>query len=276
MVANFAAYAARYGVAGLPDIPAAELSVAEAWVVAATDGRDKSLDNYAAAPFPPYGAKEKEIALPDGYEAVCAVGAISAAPQLANWRDWTDWDNNSAGDDGVSEHVGWHEIVATLDVGGRTARASTVDGDQRPDNTVTIAPGVYHGYWLNEEFRWIDDQGQQVRELPLDTNPTGKVAVSAAIGGTYEASVSVSVTCRPTEATWSSWRQEVFARISAAHADLLSRWQNEQASLQDDDRPPLPTGSPARNKEVVREELKRQVIEMLIGESFEGSSQLRV
>jgi hypothetical protein len=272
-VDTYAKYAARYGVTGLPDVPAKEISVTESFVVDAGE-RKEDIGNYSSIPFAPSGAKDKEMAVPDGYAAVSAVASVSAAPQLAKWMDWTDWDNTPPGGDGVHEETGWHEIVATLEVAGRTAIAATVDTSTKPANTVERNPKVYHRFWLNEEFRW-NNSGALQRELLFDTRPTGKVSVAGSVGGSYKASVSVSLKCVPTEATWSSWRSEVYARIAAAHADLLARWRTEQASLTEDSLIPLPTGSPARHREVIREELKRQVIEMLIGDPFEGIDGLK-
>jgi hypothetical protein len=269
---TYTKYAARYAVTGLPEVPAREISVAESWIVDAGE-RKAEIDNYGSIPFSPSGAKDKEMAIPDGYAAVSAVASVSAAPQLAKWKDWTDWDNTPPGGDGVHEEIGWHEIVATLEVAGRTAIASTEDRNARPGNTVERYPKVYHSFWLNEEFRWTKN-GVKQRTLEFDTRPTGKVSVSGTVGGAYKASISVSITCSPTEATWSSWRTEVYARIAAAHADQLARWRTEQASLAEESLIPLPTGSPARHREVIREELKRQVIEMLIGDTFDGINAL--
>ncbi|MFC4512171.1 hypothetical protein [Streptomyces ehimensis] len=269
-VADYGTYATRYNVTGLPEPPTPEIAVSESFVVSGGE-RKESIDNYGSIPFPPTGAQAKEIAIPEGYAAVSAVGSVAAAPELANWKDWTDWDNSSAGEDGVHEHVGWHEIVAMLEIGGRTARASTQDSSTKPANTVTKTAGVYHSFWLAKEFRW-NEAGVQHRQVMLDTKPTGKLSVSATVGGAYKASVSVSVKCKPTEATWDGWRNEVFARLYAAYSDMLSRWQSEQASLKEDSASSFSGGSPTRHREVVREELKRQVIEMLIGERFEGVS----
>lgn len=270
---TYSAFAARYDVTGLPEPPDPEIAVSEAFVVSAGERKD-TIDNWSTIPFPPSGAQAKELAIPEGYAAVSAVGSVSAPPELASWKTWTDWGNQEAGGkDGVHEKVGWHEIVATLEIAGRTARAATQDADTAPANTVIQVPGLYHGFWLTEEFRWKQN-GAERRQLSLDTRPTGKLSVTATVGGAYKAGVSVAVMCQPTEATWATWRNEVFARIHAGYADMLVLWQSEQATLDEEPLIPVPQGSPARHREVVREELKRQVIESFIGKRFEGMAAL--
>jgi hypothetical protein len=80
----------------------------------------------------------------------------------------------------------------------------------------------------------IVDRDQHVidkRPNALGARHTRKLSASGSIGGTYEGNISVSPTYASTEATWSNWHTEGFARISAAYAEQLARWQSEQGCM---------------------------------------------
>jgi hypothetical protein len=126
----------------------------------------------------------------------------------------------------VNVETGVREVVATIEVADRTALASTEDRDTKPGNTVDKQPRVFHDFWLDKGFQW-DKAGVPQRRLEFDVRPTGTISVSGSIGAD-KGSISVSLTCAPTEATWSKWHTEVFACISAAYAAQLARWLSEQ------------------------------------------------
>lgn len=94
------------------------------------------------------------------------------------------------------------------------------------------------------------------RQSAFGASPARKLSVSGSIGGTYEGSISIWLTCESIEANWSNWRTEVFARISAPYAAQLARWQSEQGCVHvcsaPGDAPPR-SASPSPNARPARQ-----------------------
>ncbi len=199
-----------------------------------------------------------ELSIPPGYEAHAAAASVAAPPEMAKWLDWTDYKDTSG--DGVDQKVGWHQIVAGVQVGGRTLLVST-DGD----NTVDTQPHAYRSFWLSKEF-----VGGAVRRIDLDQPLTQKATVGGVVGGTYNAAVSVVLICRATDATKTAWAADIYTQLRAAYDALLDRWKRDQDAGSDPPMIAVSGSSPARHAEMVREELRRQVIEMLGGGQFDG------
>jgi len=66
------------------------------------------------------------------------------------------------------------------------------------------------------------------------------------------------------------WQQQTYEQISAAYWGLKRQRADEQAAQATGAGVEIKGDPPARNKEVVVEELKRGVIEMLTGDNFQG------
>src|SRR5262249_23467029 len=108
-------------------------------------------------------------------------------------------------------------------------------------------------------------------EVTLDHNPEHEVDVAVTMGGAFTGGGSVSLSCEPTDDTLAQWRTAAYGQLLGAYEDWERQYQDDlraatvTASQQRDDQ-----SSPERNQEIIREELKRQVIEFLFGDTFAG------
>lgn len=82
--------------------------------------------------------------------------------------------------------------------------------------------------------------------------------------------ITIEMWCEPTSAAMDEWRQQTFEIIQGAYWDMFRAHRDELASRQVRAGITIEGSSPMRNREVIREELKRGVIEMLTGEQFLG------
>jgi hypothetical protein len=120
-------------------------------------------------------------------------------------------------------------------------------------------------------WRW---QGRGVfrdmKSMDFRKPVTGQLPIMLATDDTSGLMANLEVFCRPTRTAVLEWRLKVFDLILGAYL-ALQRQQADAAS-----RAAIQAGivisgeSAARNAEVVREEIKRATIELLMGERFNG------
>jgi hypothetical protein len=107
-------------------------------------------------------------------------------------------------------------------------------------------------------------------EVALNAAAEGEMSVGVTVTGTYKGSVSVSVRCTPTRSALERWRLDTYAALLDAHRNWQAQYDNERRAIQARSGIVIEGSSPARNREIIREELKRLVIEMLYGNRFTG------
>ncbi len=98
---------------------------------------------------------------------------------------------------------------------------------------------------------------------------TGTIPVSVQAHAAREFRVHLTMQCARLPETLLKWQQTAFETISAAYWAMKRQHQNEMANA-DSGRLSIGGDSTARNQEVIRDEVKRCVIEMLLGNQFDG------
>lgn len=256
---SYAMYAARYGAADIPPPPPTER------VVETSVALEAELPDYAAKSdqdinlrAAPQVTKTVELPVPDGYAATDVVATAAAAPALARWGDVETEDTPVLSDNHYAWRWGYHYPRVDITV-----------GDQH------LA--------LHDDTRLtVEEDGHKFKESWLPTGITasgrltpaigGKVTVGFTSAGSYRSTVSVSLTCRATTAG-AAWAADAYARIRAAWQASHEAETDSALSLFGPASSPFGDADPPEfNKRIVHEELKRQVLELLFGGSFDGYS----
>lgn len=86
--------------------------------------------------------------------------------------------------------------------------------------------------------------------------------------------VNVEVSCVPTAETFQQWQNSTYDAIVAAYNAMLQAYNQEKSGLTFQQTNPVDTNSPDQNAETITQELKRQTIEMLLGNPFTGLSDI--
>jgi hypothetical protein len=107
---------------------------------------------------------------------------------------------------------------------------------------------------------------------------TGTVQVFAHATTTKQCALQVTLNCLRMDDgdAIRRWQQQTYEQISAAYWALKRQRADEQAAQSIGAGVEIKGDSPARNKEVIAEELKRGVIEMLTGENLRGRDAMQV
>jgi hypothetical protein len=252
---TYLALVAKFKASGVLPPPDAAISVTSA----------KNFDSQAAQPNERNGIVQVvptlsgtiELAIPNDYEAVAAHVSFGAAPALHKWRDQEE----SAGDRYVAEALGYHVVTAAVTFAGAVLKLTT-----NPNTTVRSTSG---NTGVSYAAAWTTASGTVVG-LPPTGVGLGTISAGITIGGTYRCSVSLRVECRPQPNIIEQWKLDTFDRLRSAHAAAESAYNEAIRSAEVRAGIVIEERSPLRNAQTVREELKRQVIEMLIGQNFDG------
>jgi hypothetical protein len=84
--------------------------------------------------------------------------------------------------------------------------------------------------------------------------------------------VTVEVRCTPLDQTVAQWRNDTYGLIVGAYNAMLQAYNDEKAGLTLQQTNAVDANSPDQNAATVKQELKRQVIEMLTGKPFLGKN----
>lgn len=82
--------------------------------------------------------------------------------------------------------------------------------------------------------------------------------------------INIDVKCKPTLEAIEKWKISSYDQIAASYFALKRQHEDEIAALSINKGIEITGSSPERNKEIVRDELKKLVIEMLTGARFKG------
>ncbi|HEX8003508.1 MAG TPA: hypothetical protein VF519_12510 [Mycobacteriales bacterium] len=201
----------------------------------------------------PVASKTIEVAVPDGYVTRSVAAAASATPALARWGDVEGGPNPIASDSSYGFRWGYHYQRVDVVVGGVEIRL-----EDPARHTVEFEPRAFAAGWLTRSA---------TRTL---AGASGSVTASVTAAGSFRTAVSLEFSCEVTQEALNRWAAEVYARIRAAYVDRVNEhrdaageafapapWQDDGASAQ-------------ANRRTVVDELKRQVVTMLLGEPFDG------
>jgi AcrR family transcriptional regulator len=257
---DFGRYAARWRAdVDPPPDPAIWISGSAAVALEEPQSSDTSVLTLAA---PPSASTTITLAIADGYAAVAARVAAAGPPIHAKWQDHPEgWDVVNR--DGWSYRDGYHSIHGEVTVGSETIPLY----DSHPNNA-TVVP-VSNAPLPQYAESWLSSASG---EVTLDATPEREVAVGVTLAGTYKGTVSVALRCVPTRGALQRWRLDTYAALLDAHRSWQAQYDNERRAIQVRSGIEIEGSSPARNREVIREELKRLVIEMLYGSRFNGVS----
>ena len=148
----------------------------------------------------------------------------------------------------------------------------------QPTNIADIANLVEanpRGVTVDPTRMWRFD-GSAASTLYSATSPiTGQIPVTGRVVTAKECRVHVTLNCVRTPEGLVRWQQQTYEQIAAAYWALKRQRADEQAAQATGAGVEIKGDPPARNKEVIIEELKRSVIEMLMGDNFEGRDAMK-
>jgi hypothetical protein len=287
---NYSAKVALYRASNVPAPPEAEISLTRAFAedAKATAGAGPS----GGAFDPPIVSKTADVTIPSGYLATSVHVSGTAMPFRAQWR--MEYDSTS-GVDGQQWVEGFHHITFSAFAGGvqivRDQGGFVVQEPgpgvppypvRIPGSTVqfqTAVDAVHHlgiGVIKGDNRSTVEYQQAQLL-IPRDAqdvvpalkmNPPVKdtITVGFLVAGAQQAAATFQITCKRSDSAFAEWQQSAYDALYASWAGWDQAWRNGQ--LPGD--PSVPSGpwdstSPARNKQLIQEELKRQVISWLLG-----------
>lgn len=175
--------------------------------------------------------EKSQLTVPQGYKAV------SWTAQAFSWQNRATFPNSNASVaisvGGSSASVGWLAFRPGTPAANREGLSGAMSGN-------------------------VGDIAQGTIPIAIQTDATRGYAVA------------MNIVCEPTGETIEKWRISTYERLLGAFNDQLRRYEDERAARA------LATGGlegalpTARGQELMREELKRQVIEQIMGARFDG------
>lgn len=253
--------AARYKAANLPPCPRKEISLIDSLTAEAKDVPD----NGSIRQRTPLASVTKEIIIPEGYEAKSVDHSASAAPARGKW--WREKPNPSEVDFNDTHEGVFHSIVLEHFIGDD--RGYMTD---RPGSVLLRNLNATQGTAWNHTSQF-GDAFAQWNDLSTTLDPPARVRMNVgfrAVGASH-LQVSLKVVCERTSESLQSWKFQVYEALYAAWQRLQQDWEAEQESALLMGRAPGAEQSASRNKQVVHEEIKRQVIAWLLNAApFQG------
>jgi hypothetical protein len=251
---HYATLGKKYRASGIPAPPNASVSVSGTLVAAPAEGTPESISKLWN---PPVLSDSEELTIPSGYAARNVTISGYAEPLRAEWyRERT----NQAGADWLQ---GFHVLTVTLAVGDkRWTKTQTGTDDPTWRNATQLGKSDAAGRLYEVQYldAALDFSESNVALDPIVT----KLPASLTLTAGKSATAIVEVDCTPTDAAMAEWRQQVFDACLTAHDTWDREYRAEQARL--GGAVALHERSPTRNRELVRNEIKRQVIAWLLGE----------
>lgn len=293
--------ATTYRASNLPPVPDEEITVARTITTEMSPEQLPKDEKIAVWNIPPV-SKETEIPIPTNYAAVSATYTGHGVPVLGNWAV-TNPSNK------LDYVQGLHTGVAVIGI-GKKADVNWVAGYRWKANTnppeleflshyndvqdigsvlqVQVAPSnnptgesrfsVPYGRAMLVVGTDGDADLQPNASAPIAFDPgaVGTLEVAISTTGLASCVVSVEVRCKRTAQAYAQWQLDVYDALFAAWSQWNDEWestQNRQALM---GMSGADAGSSLRNEQIIREELKRQVIAWLLDESpFEGRPALK-
>lgn len=209
-----------------------------------------------------------DLVVPEGYKAVSVSAALSAAPLLFKWKD-QEISNNDNYQDAL---LGYHLVIGTVAIGGR--KLSLLSADETTVNATNQSKGVpYRQAWLRARGELPKNEPPETGSSSEDYEPfnaQGKVTAVVTIGGAAKGSMSISLKCELKEQAYKRWQLETFEQLRIAHDNAKAAYDEAVANATAELELDFPANPPDRNAEIARDEIKRLVIEQLLGKTLMG------
>jgi hypothetical protein len=269
------ALALRYRAGGLPPPPDEDISVSAATSLMPVNDEkvDPKTENWTTLHL----AKEVNVAIPEGYAATRVTFAATAMPRRAAWHVERAADNPTGQGDAVlnGESVldGFHQITFTAVAGG-DRNVSRKGGSRNPQFTVQLSnalgpresAGARSATQFGSALLATDSQILQFDEPVPD-----KVTFAVSLIGASSGAVSAEVKCILRPEAEAEWQNTVYDLLLDAWRAWDREWRLQQAQTLGPQLSAVDASSPARNLQVIAEELRRQVISWLLDdEDFAG------
>lgn len=234
---DYQKWVALYGVQGVEPPPTPEKTVAATLELAPTDATHADATPYD---FASASKAEGGVQIPDGY---MASSLKAKALGIATHNDDT-----LKGDAVVYLMAAdeWkHLILLPTTVGNKVTET-----------------------WPDKVMIW----GAGNTDITFNTahRLTNRLPLQAVAILTKAFTVNVSIKCVPTPEAMAAWQSKTYGTILSAYQALKRQYDEERASREIQKGVVINGSSPARNREVAREEIRKKTIEMLTGSVFEG------
>jgi hypothetical protein len=258
---NYLQLTSLFRAQGVPEPPHATVDVAGAIELKAEQqlGTDAN-SNMANVPR---AVGRAELAVPPGYLGVRLRAAMAGVPQLATWRDGSEQSN-----DYYQDIWGYHSMVATASVG--SSRINLRNTTAAVVQSFNMSEGVQFPEMWNGSSSAIF-----AGEIALTGPLTGTAAVAVTFAGGFHGHATVALQCDLSKQAEGEWQLTVYQRLVAAYQDWKSRYDDERRNQTTSAGITIAGQSPAKNRERILEEIKRQVIELMMGADFEGYRLMR-
>lgn len=267
---EYADLALKYRAANLPPPPDETLGIS------ATTSADSALEPEDGKTLwaKPVIHKTGDVAVPAGYLAESISFSGTATPFMGKWEVESDNRQPVANSTPIQ---GFHQIVV-----------SVCAGDMRYTGSVPQATSTFKTFSVQIEgnklefgrtkrrfanaFLHFDDE-----ELTFDPPVKDKASYSISCTGAKSIAASINITCKLSASAFAEWQNAVYDILM----DAWRAWRQEYRTQELQRGAGKLTGfnatSPARNKEIIAEELKRQAITWLLDDqNFSGKDAMVV
>lgn len=267
--------ATLYHASEVPALPKGQLSVTE---VVTLKGDGTPTDNTDPDLLAPLASGRVELVIPDGYEAVKVEYFLSAAPAKGRWvREKSNNDPAHIGFE-ITDMQVFHSIVAEAFIGGVTEYVTDWRAENEALEELFTTQGG--GWSQSPNFGNAFARSSGPRSISFVDSTDAPVRTRLAVGfravGASHLQATVRVHCRRTAESYAIWRQQVHDVLYNA----WSRWNRDYESSRQTSTlfgmAPAGEHSPLKNRKLIVEELKRQIIAWLLEESpFAGRGSLK-
>lgn len=279
---NYAELALKYRAANVPPPPDREVGNSFSFTGWCTQ---QAAESEAEKTFQvPHIEKDIEQTIGTGYKATSIKLAATATPFKAIWRAEGDR-LNPVLQKGFVE--GFHTIRLSISAGGlehqiRHPKQTVVGEAYSPADAETKYNNNFSVQLQGQTSLAACDRSEiPYMEAFLNNNETieltftpairNKLSISVLANGAECVSVSGLIICQRTDESFSEWQNSVYDILLEAWRAWDQAYRTEQLQKGGAALTPINSTSPARNKEIVFEELKRQVIKWLLNDQgFNG------
>lgn len=253
--------AKKYRATSLPRPPAAEVSVNET-----VKGQADNLPtNHDLAVKVPVAIAEADLLVPAGYEATTVSYKGIAMPA------WGSWNVEAKDLKGEIFRISYHGSVVSVSVGDVTNWASNQRNVKAKTDAVMRSLALEEDSWVRfgdavTEIEHLDGTKREAYSVQLTPPGVGRVKAAVQAAGVSSFAISFKMTCKRSAQTYAKWQQEVYDALFEAWSQWRREWENAQTRRAELEAVFGGSGSAERLQQIMREEVKRQVIAWLLEE----------